>query len=105
MVIGHWILHFDFANSIFILSATAGFLLLLMEFRLPESVTYVGEKITGMLLCIYLLHPYLRLSFSSILPINLIASFIMVLVVSKVIESFSTLIGRQISVVQLVKTA
>ena len=62
MVVSHAIFKFDAANFFFILTIAVSGILFLFEIELPEIVTHVGGWLSGVLLEIYLLHPYLQVN-------------------------------------------
>jgi hypothetical protein len=59
MIVSHTLFAFDKVNFFFILSVAVGVNFCLMEVDLPQQVTCVGRWLSGILLEIYLLHPYL----------------------------------------------
>jgi surface polysaccharide O-acyltransferase-like enzyme len=94
MVVSHAIFKFDAANFFFILTIAAGGILFLFEIELPEIVTHVGGWLSGVLLEIYLLHPYLQVNPTGIYRLDQGISVAIVLLVAWLLAWFAKRVGR-----------
>lgn len=92
MIVSHTLFAFDTANFFFILSVAIGVNFILMEVDLPQQVTCVGTWLSGILLEIYLLHPYLKVMPTGINVLDISISIAVVLFVGALLAWF----GKQV---------
>lgn len=94
MVVSHAIFKFDSANFFFILTIAVSGILFLFEIELPEIVRHVGGWLSGVLLEIYLLHPYLQVNPTGIYRLDQGISVAIVLLVAALLAWFAKRVRR-----------
>ena len=82
MLVSHFFFKVDAANYFFIMLVSLFLILFLQEIKLPKFFVTLGVWLSGILLEVYLLHPYLRISLTSFSVLNIIISIVVVLAVS-----------------------
>lgn len=94
MIVFHTLFAFDTANFFFILSVAIGVNLFLMEVDLPQQVTRIGTWLSGILLEIYLLHPYLKVTLTGMNVLDVSISIAVVLFVGALLAWFGKQVRR-----------
>lgn len=87
---------FDEANFFFILAIAVGGILFLGEISLPNVVVRVGGWLSGILLEIYLLHPYLQVRPTGIYRLDQVVSVAVILLVSVVLAGLAKRVSRYV---------
>lgn len=82
MMFAHFILHFDGGNFFFIIFISSLLILLFQRLELPKFFVRFGLWVSSILLELYLLHPYLKMAFTSFAILNIVFSMLLVLVIS-----------------------
>ncbi|MDF1552146.1 MAG: acyltransferase family protein [Deferrisomatales bacterium] len=85
MLGGHFLFQFDGANFFFILLIALAGLLFCMEINLPLAVNRIGGWLSGVLLEVYLIHPYFRLTPTDMKAVNVVISVVTVLALSSLL--------------------
>ncbi len=96
MLFTHYILDCDWLNFLFMLTIAAYGLLFLQEIKLPKILIQVGAWLSGVLLEIYLLHPYLFIKPTGLLGLNISISIAVVLLVAFFLSQFAKLLSRRL---------
>ncbi len=100
MVASHAIFKFDAANFFYILTVAMGGILFIREINLPKIVTHVGGLLSGILLEIYLLHPYLLVKPTGIYRLDQGVSVALVLLVATGLAWFTKRVTQNVKSLQ-----
>ena len=84
----HYILGFNGMNFFFIITVSLGLCLLLQEINLPQKIIKAGAFLSGILLEIYLLHPYLMIQPTGTAIFNVVFSMTLVVLISAAVGEF-----------------
>lgn len=92
----HYYLNYDGVNYIFILAIACGILLYLQEINLNSHLKYIASLLSGILLELYLIHPYLYLSISQNMLVNQVISILFVLIVGSMLGFIVKKLNQQV---------
>ena len=103
MVVSHEVFKFDSINFFFILTIASGGILFFFEVELPKIITFAGGWLSGLLLEIYLLHPYLSIHPTGIYRLDQVFTVLLVLLVAWLLVALNKVIGLMFSSSELKK--
>lgn len=89
MLLCHFVLIVDIDNYFFIILISLFLIILLQKIKLSNVILSLGKWLSGILLEVYLLHPYLKISPTSNTILDILFSMIVVLAVSTALSLFS----------------